>query len=446
MLDEKWAQLTPEQKRAKRYDRLLNKEGINFESPLAEKNYNIRLQRILDAYQIKEPDRVPVNIYASPASVYGINGKTIMYDYDKLISAWSKFNDEYAEKLDTFTAPSMVLPASVYDLIDFKLYLWPGHGLPDSALSQQFVESVNMRDDEYDHLIRDSSDFFMRVYLPRVFGVFKPYKYSSPLFSLVEFPHAYFMPFMMPEFQEMWQKFQEISQELFRWSQKVGTYSSHGKSKGFPSVDGLGFGKAPFDTIGDTLRGTKGIMKDMYSQPGKLLQALDSVADMTINSVISSVNANEGLIATFPLHKGADGWMSQKQFDTFYWPSLKKVIDAVIKEGIIVRCFAEGSYNTRLETINQFPKGAVQWWFDLTDMAKAKKILGDRCCIQGNVPVSLLVTGTPKDVEEYCRKLIETCAPGGGYILSPGAQADEAKMENIIAMVDAVREYGVYKK
>ncbi len=119
-------------------------------------------------------------------------------------------------------------------------------------------------------------------------------------------------------------------------------------------------------------------------------------------------------------------------------PSLKKASSLC--------CFAEGSYNTRLETINQFPKGSVQWWFDATDMAKAKKILGDRCCIQGNVPVSLLVTGTPKDVKEYCRKLIETCAPGGGYVLSAGAMADEAKIENVIAMVDAAREYGVYKK
>ena len=83
-------------------------------------------------------------------------------------------------------------------------------------------------------------------------------------------------------------------------------------------------------------------------------------------------------MVTYPLHKGADGWMSQKQFETFYWPSLKKVMDALIKEGLIQNMFAEGGYNTRLETVNEFAKGTVAWYFDKTEMAKAKKILGQQ--------------------------------------------------------------------
>ena len=64
-------------------------------------------------------------------------------------------------------------------------------------------------------------------------------------------------------------------------------------------------------------------------------------------------------------------------------------------------------YNNRLETIKELPRGAVIWQFDQTDMAKAKEALGDIACIAGNVPTSLLVTGTPQDVKKYCRKLIE---------------------------------------
>jgi len=84
--------------------------------------------------------------------------------------------------------------------------------------------------------------------------------------------------------------------------------------------------------------------------------------------------------------------------------------------------------------------------FDQTDMARAKKVLGSQCSIEGNVPSSLLVTGTPEDVKEYCRKLIEVCGPGGGYQLSPGALPDFPKIENLKAMVDAAKEYGVYHK
>jgi len=146
-----------------------------------------------------------------------------------------------------------------------------------------------------------------------------------------------------------------------------------------------------------------------------------------------------------PLHKGADGFMSGKQYETFYWPTFKKVIMALVNEGIVPVLFAEGGYNTRLEVIKELPKASVAWWFDQTDMAKAKKVLGDRACLMGNVPTSLMMTGTPKEVKEHCRKLIEVCAPGGGYILSGGANIDKGPPENLRAMMEAAREYGTYK-
>ena len=214
---------------------------------------------------------------------------------------------------------------------------------------------------------------------------------------------------------------------------------------GFPGLFGA-FSKAPFDTLGDTLRGTQPILKDMYRRPEKLLEALDVVADFTISSVLNSPNIANIFMVTYPLHKGADGWMSQKQFDTFYWPSLKKVMDAFIKEGLVQHMFAEGGYNTRLESVNEFPKGSVFWYFDKTDMFKAKEILGDKCAIQGNVPTSLIVTGNPPDVKDYCRKLIEGCGKGGGFLLSAGAVPENPKLDNLRAMMAAVKEYGVYRK
>jgi len=57
----------------------------------------------------------------------------------------------------------------------------------------------------------------------------------------------------------------------------------------------------------------------------------------------------------------------------------------------------------------------------------------------------MIVTSSPADVKEYCRKLLETCMPGGGYILSPGSSAENPKLENLKAMVEAVNEYGWYK-
>jgi len=146
-----------------------------------------------------------------------------------------------------------------------------------------------------------------------------------------------------------------------------------------------------------------------------------------------------------PLHKGGDVFMSDKQFEEFYWPSLRKVFMAMIEEGLVPMPFAEGKYTKRLKQINDTPKSGVVWYFDQTDMAEAKRILGDVSCIAGNVPTSIVMTGTVEQVKENCRQLIESCAPGGGYILAGGASIDKGKIENLKAMMESAYEYGTYK-
>jgi hypothetical protein len=337
----------------------------------------------------------------------------------------------------------MVLPAKVYELLDYKLYSWPGHGLPMNGTGIQFVEGEYMTENEYDLLINDPSDFWMRFYIPRVFGAFQPWKFLSPFTSIIEAPAFWFAPYTRPDMQASTQRLLEIGRELSEWMKMIGEFNVWAQENGYPAGRML-LAKAPFDTIGDTLRGTKGIIKDMFRRPEKLLEAIDVVTEFTIKQTVEAANAMMGITVFFPLHKGADGFMSPKQFEKFYWPSLKKVVDALTKEGIRTELFAEGSYTTRLETVNEFAKGDIGWLFDKTDMVLAKKILGSTCCISGNVPSSLMVTGEPKDVKEYCRKLIDVCAPGGGFVLAGGAHVDKGNPENLRAMMEAAKEYGKY--
>ena len=172
------------------------------------------------------------------------------------------------------------------------------------------------------------------------------------------------------------------------------------------------------------------------------IPALDVTAELAIDSVLNSPAMSRGMRVFFPLHKGADGWMSAKQFDTFYWPFLKKVMDAFINEGFKIALFAEGSYDTRLEKATDFPKGSVVWWFDQSDMVRAKKILGSKFCIEGNMPSSLIVTGSPKDVKDRCRKLIEDCGKGGGYICGPDHHIKpDVPADNAVALFCAARDF-----
>lgn len=445
-LPDDWAQLTPAKKREYRLNRFLNPTHIQFVNREAAGAYKVRAQRIVDAFNIKEPDRIPANLPVGnlPLILHGVSMHEAMYDIEKGIEACKAFNEKYSEELEHYAVP-FVAPGKALELLDYKLYAWPGHGLSIDAPDYQFVEGEYMKVKEYDDLVRDPSDFWLRTYLPRIFGAFEGFRMLSPLPDILEIPTAQLMPLAFSQVQETLQRMIDAGKDLQKRNEISARLMGFGPAHGFPMTMGM-LNVAPFDAIGDTLRGTKGIMMDMFRYPDKLMKAIDVMTELIIHSMLHNPAFANALTVIFPLHKGADGWMSPNQFETFYWPSLKKVMDALINEGIICVMFAEGGYNTRLESITDFPKGSVVWWFDQTDMAKAKKILGNKFCIQGNVPSSLIVTGSPADVKERCRKLIEDCGEGGGYILCAGCIPDNPKLENLQAMMAAVKEYGLYKK
>jgi hypothetical protein len=441
-----WAELTPEEKREERFNRWLSPPGVTFSSPQAEKGYKERVTRFIKAFQLKEPDRVPCILPASNFAAYyaGTDLRTVMYDYDKLSEAWLKFFHDFIDDLDTYIPPALVPPGKALEAVDYKLYKWPGHGISGDTTSYQCAEGEYMKADEYDTLINDPTNFWIRTYMPRIFGAFEAWRMIPAFTSFEEIAIQNFIPYGIPDVQASFQALLAAGTESMKWITAVGAVAGEAAAAGIPGIMS-GFGKAPFDTLGDTLRGTQGIMLDMFQRPDKVHEAMARIAPLTIESAITAANSGAAPVVMMPLHKGADGFMSDKQYETFYWPTFKQVIMALVNEGIMVILFAEGSYNTRFDYIKELPKGATAWWFDQTDMARAKKELGDRVCVMGNVPTSLMMTGKPQEVKAHCRKLIEMCGKGGGYILTGGANIDQGPAENMRAMMAAAKEYGVYK-
>ena len=65
--------------------------------------------------------------------------------------------------------------------------------------------------------------------------------------------------------------------------------------------------------------------------------------------------------------------------------------------------------------------------------------------IAGNIPLSTMCVGMPHDVEKYCATLFDELKPGGGYMLGPSLGIpDEAKPENVRAMIRYAQKYGKY--
>jgi uroporphyrinogen-III decarboxylase len=205
-----------------------------------------------------------------------------------------------------------------------------------------------------------------------------------------------------------------------------------------------GFSQAPFDTLADYFRGMRGVMVDMYRCPDKLLAACEKMLPIMLKLGVSRAKASGNPRVLIPIHKGLDSFMSPRQFRTFFWPTLQKLINGLIAEDLTPNVFWEGDCTSRLEIIADIPRGKAIYAFERTDIYKAKAVLGGHICIRGNVPSSVLCTGTPQDVRDCCRKLIDVVGKGGGFILDAANSLDEEKPENVRAMIDCAREYGVY--
>ncbi len=449
-MEKKWEEMSADEKQEVQFQKLLtpkDPEGndLKFQSPEAEANYKASITRIKDAIQLKEPDRVPVTILPSmfPFINAGMTVQEAMYDYDKCVAAFKKFMLEF--KPDMHIGAAAPGPGKFFEILDYKLYRWPGHGVAPKH-SYQCFEGEYMKAEEYDLLLTDPSFFFRNFYLPRVFGALGGFGMLPPFTGILEmYGVAFnFIPFALPPVQETYKALFEAGAEALKWAMAMGGSNGELATLGFPNILG-GFTKAPFDVLGDTLRGTKGIMLDMYRQPDKLLKAMERLVPIMIGMGIGAAQQTGNPMIFIPLHKGADGFLSDEQFKKFYWPTLKQVMVALIEGGCIPFPALEGHWGSRLEVIQDIPKGKTVWMVDQTDMAKVKETLGKNACLIGNVSSSMLRLGTPQDVRDYAKKLIDTVGKGGGFIMGNGAFFDEAKPENVKAMVDFTREYGVYK-
>ncbi|MBN2063139.1 MAG: hypothetical protein JW882_22230 [Deltaproteobacteria bacterium] len=446
-MKERWTEISPDacEKQEALFHKAMEPVGISFENEEAEEAYRKRFEIIKDAIQFnKIPERIPVWLTASafPLEYTGTTWKDAMYDYDKLASAYEKYTADFPES-DVLAAGGGIISGRMLDILDFKLCLWAGHGLADDR-EYQYIEKDFLQAGEYRDFIDDPTGWILNVYFPRIFGALDGFKnFPIPLaINEIMFIPALTIPFASPPLSSAVDKLLEAGRETAKWADKIGRLSMTLKKKGYIAVGGSS-AKAPFDVLGDTLRGTREIMMDLFRRPDEVIEACERILPLMVKAGIrGSINGNFCFI---PLHKGADGFMSEEHFRTFYWPTLRKLAIGLIDQGIVPLLFAEGSYDSRLDIISDLPRGKVIWHFDKTDMKRAKETVGKNSCIMGNVPLDLLCAGTPDEVKEYCRMLIDTAGKDGGYIFATGAGMQCVKAENIKAMMHFVKEYGIYK-
>jgi uroporphyrinogen-III decarboxylase len=412
-----------------------------------EELYQERKKRYEDAVALRVPDRVPVSIQWGffPARYVGITCEEYMYDYEKALNASIKAHEDFAPDVAESPYSTRVI-GNVLDAIGFEQLRWAGRGL-DANAPYQFVEGEYMPPEEYDHFIEDPTDWVIRKYWPRVCSKLEGFGNIGPLKNMISYYFGIpfgFAPFGTEEGQQALEALKNAGKASLEAVTYAGKFGQEMAKRGFPMRDG-GSTQAPFDTLGDFFRGTRGIMMDMYRRPEKLLKALDVLTPWMVKMGVAGGKKTGNPRIFIPLHKGSDSFMSDEQFKTFYWPSLQKLIIALVDEGMNPSLFVEADHTSRLEVMRDVPAGKVIYHMENTDMFKAKEILGDRVCLRGNVPISMLCLGTPDDVKAYCKKLIDVVGKNGGLIMDSSVGIEDAKVENIKAMIDFTKEYGVYR-
>ncbi len=410
----------------------------------ANPDYERRWKRIMDCVQLRQPDRMPVGLFATfwYAKYGGMTNREQMYDWEKL----RKVTEDVCLDLQ----PDMYTPTLMttgfgppMEVAGFKQLQWPGHGVADDK-PFQYVDREYMSAEEYDDFLFDPTGFYLTKYLPRVSGI---YSGLEPIGSLTGsfyvgtcFAAAAFAD---PRVLQTVQKLSSASGVMLDYFAQAGILSQRMRSLGFPcSADVVSM--APYDAIADFFRGATGMMKDLYRRPDKVLQVLDKMATFIIRDTLAMAKQTDNPLVFIPIHWAPDAFMSQKQFERFWWPSYHRLVTALIDANLVPMTMWEADCTKRLPFLREHtPPGKCIHWFERTDMVKAFEALGDIVALRGGMPATLMINGTVEEVDTQVRHLAENVYHKGGRLILDGAFGlpDEAPVANVRAMCEAARKY-----
>ena len=413
---------------------------------LAEKN-----ARNEAAIALREPDRVPIQIFGNIFAVVeaGYTMAEVIYDETLEKQKQSIINYLLTYDPDCAMGPDHLAGLGrAFEKLAPKFIDWagrPGTKLDDNSL-MQFVEFPILEEDEFDWFFSDRTGWALNKSMPALSGL------AEPLRSL-HIPQSHgghlrplISAFSTPEMREMLRTFWELDDVLRENGKRRAEMAREIAQLGFPAMGG-GMASVPFDNYSDELRGTLLSLTDLYEHADEVERFIEERQPQMLAQIrrMNSDGSKNGKYVYMMLHKGVDGFMSDEYYVKYYWRHLQEIIQTIVDVGLVPCVFCEGRYSTRLEHLRDVPKGKVIYRFADTPMDLAKKVLGDVACITGGFPNPLLTFGKPQQVIDACKKMLDDCAPGGGFIFQTNASLDGgAKRENVEAMFRTVHEYGKY--
>jgi hypothetical protein len=339
-----------------------------------------------------------------------------------------------------------VTSSNAHEAIGTAQIRWPGGDLPEDACFQ-YVEGEYLKGEEYDEFLDDPDRFTLTRIFPRIA---KNLAFDQvPLPPLFWLSNTFFLERLGGSLvsaaptRRALESLLKLADAIDTQKKAARNHVAEMRSLGFPVVS-LSLTGTAYDIVSDYLRGLRGSTLDMYRNPESLLALMDLLEESLIAIPVQQSRESGNPRVFIPLHRGAAGFMGEDQFKTFYWPSFKRLIDGLVAAGLTPIPWFEGDYTPRLKYLAELPPGKVAGHFDKVDRRKFKEILGDSMCFWGNVPSSLLCAGTPRQVKDDVKELIDLFGDTGALMIDCSISVpDQAKPENMYALREAVDEYGV---
>ncbi|WP_346352931.1 uroporphyrinogen decarboxylase family protein [Azotosporobacter soli] len=195
-------------------------------------------------------------------------------------------------------------------------------------------------------------------------------------------------------------------------------------------------------TTAAAVRGTDNFLKDIRRQPENVHKLLQFATD----NVIRFIDAlwELGIKPSIAEPTASGSLISERHFREFAKPYLTQYAEHIIKR------FGSGPFvhicgdTSKLWQDMVDAKASVLSLDNQIDLAEAKRQVGDKACLAGNVKPYTLWKGTPDDVMREAKECLrETYGSPKGFMLSSGCGLSlGTPTENVIALMDAARTYG----
>jgi len=375
-----------------------------------------RLRLFQDAvrYQ-KKPDRVPnLSYYVTwPFFDAGYTLKEAVCDYDKIEDAVTQHCTRY--QWDGIYCYGTRNPYRVTQRFGTEYYQISDENINVNAY--QLLEREDLKD-----LIEDPIKTMWTKCMPRKFEAFNPDMKLETMQAVLDERLAF-----------------------NRFSQKMRTKAK--EEWGYPELlDGnMGFMYFGYEYLFSMTRGIRGFSLDMRKDPVLLKEAAEALDRLWVEPSLRKLEQSEpgscpDSVWDTQICLLAPTVMSNKQYEYFYVPIIRRICDAVAAKGKTIRVMYEGDTERFMEYYTDYPKGTITFMVEQDDLFKLKKKY-PQFTYCGGMPIRLLGYGTKEEVVEYARRLVNEVGGDGGFVISQdkmGTSRFDATRENLMAYCDFI--------